>query len=166
MMLSHPLLYHPMTALGLTGAVFLLLPAGILQAEILPEHEGPACTDSVQAMIQTLEQGRQIRVTRGEFSPLEGTYVGYPADAPFSLWLTLDGPDADNIMASPQLMTTLSATLMADCEPVSLVVFNRDQTGWTEVFGLVAGQVTPFACVGENYNWQDPLPWGTRICGL
>jgi hypothetical protein len=69
-------------------------------------------------------------------------------------------------MVSPQFMTGLSTDLIEGCDAISLVVFNRDQTGWTEEFALVEGEVTALECVGDDYNWVDPIPWGQRVCGL
>lgn len=135
-------------------------------ADLTAEEVATACAPEIQTLIDEVETGRSAHVTYWDVYPLADIYTGYPSDAPFGLWLRLDGAAADSVLASPQFMTRLSTELIDDCAPLSLVVFNRDQTGWTEEFAQVDGEVKALECVGDDYNWVDPVPWGQRICGL
>lgn len=160
-------------SLGMLPALAALMGgaiAPVAQAESTPEitadEVADQCRADIAALITEVETGRRAEVTHWQVNDISETYAGAPATAPFSLWLRVDGAAANSVMASPQFMTRLSSDLIATCEPMSLVVFNRDHTGWTEEFAQVEGDVVPLTCVGEDYNWVDPVPWGQRICGL
>ncbi|WP_008312285.1 hypothetical protein [Leptolyngbya sp. PCC 6406] len=154
------------TALSLAGLATLIAanPAVAVPTTITVEQ---LCAQEVQTAITTIETGRSAIVTYWttyEFN--ESSFTDYPPEAPVGLWLRIDGPAADSVMVSPQFLKALSAELIQTCNGLSSVTFNRDHTGWTEVFGLVNGEVRQFDCVGDDYNWVDPLPWGQMICGL
>jgi hypothetical protein len=134
--------------------------------EVTAEDVAAACAPEIQTLIDAVETGRSARVTDWNIYDVADSYTGYPSEAPFGLWLRVDGPAADSVMVSPQFMARLSTDLIEGCDAISLVVFNRDQTGWTEEFALVDGEVTALECVDDDDNWVDPIPWGQRICGL
>jgi hypothetical protein len=134
--------------------------------DVTADEVANQCRADIAALIAEVETGRRARVTFWRVNDISDTYAGAPAPAPFSLWIRVDGAAADSVMNSPQFMTRLSSDLIETCGPMSLVVFNRDHTGWTEEFAQVDGDVVSLVCVGEDYNWVDPVPWGQRICGL
>ena len=152
-------------ALLMAGAIAPITPAETAPA-VTADEVADACAPEIQALIDEVETGRSARVTYWNLYDLTANYAGYPSEAPFGLWLRIDGPAADSVMVSPQFMTRLSTDLIEGCGPMSLVVFNRDQTGWTEEFAWVEGEVTALECVSDDFNWEDPIPWGQRICGL
>jgi hypothetical protein len=152
-------------AVVMVGAIAPITPAETA-LEVTAEDVVAACAPEIQTLIDAVETGRSARVTDWNIYDVADSYTGYPSAAPFGLWLRVDGPAADSVMVSPQFMTGLSTDLIEGCDAISLVVFNRDQTGWTEEFALVDGEVTALECVGDDYNWVDPIPWGQRICGL
>ena len=134
--------------------------------EVTADDVAAACAPGIQALIDEVETGRSARVTDWNIYDLADIYMSDPSEAPFGLWRRGHRPAADSVMVSPQFMTRLSTNLIEGCDAISLVVFNRDQTGWTEEFAQVDGEVTALACVGNDYNWVDPIPRGQRICGL
>jgi hypothetical protein len=120
------------------------------------------CDGALSTIKRTIQGDRGIDVKVDRIN-LSDRYRGYPVQRPEGYAVTMiRGQRASDVMASPQFMKTLSASLISSCSTVSLVKFGVIQTDWHKDFGLMAaGQVEQFACIKP----RSGIPaWGSTVC--
>lgn len=138
-----------------------LLPTAAL-AQITPEVEQQCETAFTNAGQLLGGNNRQLTVTNTRVSEIAENYSSFPRGRSVALSLFIDGRDADNVMMSPQLLTTISRTIIEGCQPIGMISFVRAETDWVTTFGWVNGQVREFECI--DYDGESLPPWGTTVC--
>lgn len=83
---------------------------------------------------------------------------------PHELTLMIGGQGQETVLSSPQFMHNISDRLIQHCETVSAVRFASNNSGWQDIYGLINGQVTGFACV--DIAPGQTLRWGEYYCEL
>ncbi len=167
-------MHNPLTALLLCSTFLLLdtlVPAPVVSSQsrqaahvsqATSEIGEEQCRIALTDAANMLEGGRNVRVATMRIQPLSEEYRNFPTERPYGIYIGMEGQATANILNSPQLMTSISNQLIAECRSVSLVKFAMHQTDWNIVFGLVGESVESFECI-------DPSPgmisqWGKTIC--
>jgi hypothetical protein len=118
------------------------------------------CNTTLRAVKSRIKTGRDTSVDSIRRLSADN---GYPRNRPVMLQLRIGGSAGSSIMSSPQFMRSISTGIINSCSDVSAVQFNLNQTGWTDVFGLIGEKVENFKC----YDAGTPYPgWGYQVCGL
>jgi len=148
-----------------------------LASSAVPESTA-ACSDAIATMTLNVEGDRDVSAWVSAL-PLERVYSQLPSLRPHGVTVALSGPAAVDMMSSPQLLTQLSADLVADCATVSAVVFNTDTPAAERTFGFLPGnqsgrsqavQGDAAAELVEGFNCVEPteestlLGWGEQVC--
>ena len=132
--------------------------------EISPDSD-KSCTDAINAVEAELVEkgffspwegeiapGRAVQVTpkvRMSESDIANAYYGYPTARPHTVHFDLSGEfnKIDTLLISPQLISILSAQIMADCHQVGLVSFNHWFEGGVPVGYFPDNTARPFTGV-------------------
>jgi hypothetical protein len=116
------------------------------------------CQNAIRAAINRIQEGRDINIEASFGTP----YDGYPPDRPYAYGFLFSGPATDSVLLSDGFLLNLSTEIINNCQMVSMVAFQADQTDWFRVYGLVRGSVREFEC----YNPGTGSPgWGYQFCG-
>lgn len=131
-------------------------------SQVNSESGEERCRTALTAATNTLEKGRNVQVSTIRVRSLSEEYSDFPTDQPYGIYIGMEGQATADILNSPQLMTSISSQLIAECDSVSLVKFAMHQTDWNIVFGLIGESVASFECI-------DPSPglvmqWGKTTC--
>lgn len=149
--------------LALTASIGTITSAPMAIASTSPQEalNNQECNAALGGLGRLLLSGRQLDVTGASYLPISNSYRAFPSDRPLELSITITGEDANAVMNSPQLLTTISRAFIAGCRPVGLVTFGVEYSGWINSFGVVNGSVAPFQCV--DLGEQEPV-WGYQYC--
>ena len=131
-------------------------------AQVSPEALVRRCETVVADAANVIEDGRSAQVVDIMAIELVELYSDYPADAPIGVILRLEGTAAADILSSSQFMNTVSDQVITQCQPVSLVEFQMNDTDWSEVYGLVRDEVVAFECVEAGVGAS--VVWGQTYC--
>ncbi|MGG6298129.1 hypothetical protein ACQ4M4_27360 [Leptolyngbya sp. AN02str] len=142
-------------------ALIIALAPTAAQAQFRPEVQSQ-CEEALRSAGSLLLRERNLTVVDAGFWRASEIYRGYPDNKPVAFGVRLSGPDAENVMNSIQLMTTISRTIINGCPPVGLVTFSMAETDWQSPFGLINGQVREFECVDPSS--EPTTPWGYYTC--
>ncbi|MBE7380476.1 MAG: hypothetical protein F6J95_003565 [Leptolyngbya sp. SIO1E4] len=132
-------------------------------AQTSPEEIEQQCQIAALEAVSTIEDGRNVQVVDVIGIDLSSGYVGYPANAPMGAIIRLDGSATSDVLSSPQFMATVSSQIITQCQPVSLIEFQMNYTGWAEIYGLVDDSVVAFKCMEADTD-ANRAPWGQRFC--
>ena len=133
----------------------------------IPNNSSKSCADAINDVKAELtEKGffipweEEMGVGLVEVTPEVNTYTDqiakayydYPTSRTHTVSFSLSGDfnKVDTLLASPQLMSILSAQIMADCEQVGLVEFNHWWEGGVPVGYFPDNTARPF----------QPVTWG------
>ncbi|NJN02121.1 MAG: hypothetical protein HC816_06450 [Leptolyngbyaceae cyanobacterium RM1_1_2] len=156
-------LYSIYGGLAATAIALLFVPAAIAQtppAEFIASRD---CAASLTQTISDIKAGRSVTVLPTNYDLAAWGYAdGYPDTADQAVILRLSGAAAASVMSSPVLMNTLSDRLMADCAPVSLVIFQLEQPFAEVMYGRVGDRIVPFTCI-DTATRTYPA-WGESVC--
>lgn len=148
-----------------------------LAAAAVPDSTA-ACSDEIVAVTLNLESGREVNAWVSAL-PLERVYQQVPRLRPHGINVALRGQSALSVMASPQLLTQLSASLVDTCSSVGAVMFDADAPNAESTFGFLpvtsgdqaaqgeaaAAMVQPFECANqETLEEGSLLAWGEQLC--
>ena len=158
--------------------------AQMLASTAVPDGTA-VCTQAIANMTSTLETDRDLSALVSSLQ-LDRLYASAPSGRPYGVNVAVNGPAAESVMVSPQLLTQLSSQLVGSCGSVGAVVFSTN-TPDTELgdfertFGFLpaagdaiaqvargdeaADMVSEFSCVNkEDRDSAAPLAWGERFC--
>lgn len=119
------------------------------------------CAAPLAAAVRRVEDVKNVSVAGIYERDISSAYVGYPANSPYSISISMDGSGTPNIMASPQLLTSIAAEVITECQPVSMVILGEYQSDNYGVFGLMDGEVVVFRECGDEFG---PMNWGEVGC--
>ena len=141
---------------------FLVLNSFPVQAQNPQAQLGPQCQEAITMAKNTLGEGRDVTTDILNIIDMRGDWIsGFPSDRPYSVLLLLNGRNANDVMSSPQLLTTTSAAFMEQCPSASVVRYVLDGTDYALEFGLVNGRVIQFECASPD---AEMLEWGQYYC--
>lgn len=152
---------------------FLPLASAIMfSAPLLPvspavaqntQTEVQRCRSALSTAENLLIRGRNLWITNVSVHGLAETYMNYPYQTPAGLSIIMAGDSAPNIMSSPQLLTSVTETIMSGCPNVGLVGFWVDRTDWVREFGLIGSEIREFECIPPD-DTNNPIQWGYGVC--
>lgn len=146
------------STVALVAAIAFLSPPVVAQES--HQSEGVRqCQSALLAAANRIVAGRNLQIVRASLYD-----VSAPPDLPqvsMGVAFRLAGRDAENMMFSPQLLTSISRDIITGCAGIGVVTFNVDQTDWSQEYGLVNGRVQAFQCVDPG---PEVLEWGTTAC--
>lgn len=122
------------------------------------------------ALQQITDDGRNINIDMNRREIPEYWRSGSPSGRPYQLVFVLGGRQleiqaVENIMASTQMLTIISAQIIRNCNDVAVVTYGLSNSSYTREFGLVDGRVQVFECVSPGRG--EPAPrWGQQYCGV
>ncbi len=146
-------------AVGSLGLSTFILP---LQAR--SQETKQSCEIAILNAKNRIEQGRDMTVTMDMEDGSE-EYPDHPDGRPTIIWLEVDGSAADSVMASPVFQRAIASEIINSCNSVGAVSFNRYQTGWINIIGLMRdGSIQHFECVDHDPERGSPYPWGQDPC--
>ena len=119
------------------------------------------CATPLAEAVRRIEDVKNVSVAGIYERDISQAYVDYPADSPVGITISMDGSGTPNIMASPQLLTSIAAQVITKCQPVSLVIIGENQSDNYGVFGLMDEDVVVFRECGSDIG---PLNWGEVGC--
>lgn len=131
--------------------------------------KGEACRSAVEGMRATLSQENGVQVSGFEsFNPVDLGYAPGDRTLGYAFSLMADSSAID-LMNSSVTMRSYAQQVADGCRSVAMVTFWIDaEAGWGETFGLDdTGAMFKFNCIGAGSPEarQQPLPWGSVICG-
>ena len=136
-------------------------PAAIASTSAVQAVIKQECDTALGEVGRLLLPGRQLDVTDVYYSFINDGYRVFPAERPGAMNIVIDGEDANAVMRSPQLLTTVARAFIEGCRPVGLVTFGVPASDWTNSFGLINGRVQPFQCVEPG---EAAPTWGFEYC--
>lgn len=73
------------------------------------------------------------------------------------LTISIDGSAGDKYMNQHNAQLVITKKIVASCPQIAIVSFNKYQTDWVNMYGLVNGKVQAFTCkdVDEKINWGE-----------
>ena len=119
------------------------------------------CATPLATAVRRVEDVKNVSVAGIYEQDISSAYVGYPTNSPFSITISMDGSGVPNIMASPQLLTSIATQVITECQPVSLVIIGQNRSDNYGVFGLMDGEVVVFRECGSE---MGPMNWGEVGC--
>ncbi|MEM6252063.1 MAG: hypothetical protein AAF821_03995 [Cyanobacteria bacterium P01_D01_bin.156] len=119
------------------------------------------CSTTLRTAVRRIEEVKNVSVVGVYDQDISTMYVDSPANAPVSVTISMTGSRAPNIMASPQLLTSIATQIITECQPVSLVIIGENRSDNYGVFGLMDGEVVVFRECGSD---MGPLNWGEVGC--
>ena len=143
--------------------ITLFVSTGTFQNPVLAEMELSSCDSAIFQAANTIQTGRDARVTNVLFQGLSEEYNSYPADRPTNVTFLMHGRSTADVLSSNQFMTILATRVISGCGSIGRVTFGEDNSGWSYSFGLVNGQVRRFTCIGPG-TLNRPIRWGERYC--
>ncbi|MEO0769352.1 MAG: hypothetical protein AAFY72_07945 [Cyanobacteria bacterium J06649_4] len=119
------------------------------------------CSATLSVAVRRIEEVKNVSVAGVYDQDISVMYVDSPADAPAGVTISMEGSGTPNIMASPQLLTSIAAQVITECQPISLVIIGENRSDNYGVFGLMDGEVVIFRECGSDIG---PLNWGEVGC--
>jgi hypothetical protein len=102
------------------------------------------------------------------------SYSNFPTGRSQNYFIVLSNSDpaSEQLMSTPNLMSSIASNITSACKDVGYVNFSIDQTDNAASFGLVGGRVAQFKCADFNGNMYvdangkkyAKLPWGYEGC--
>jgi hypothetical protein len=141
----------------LNALILLSLPPVLAQSN----KEKPECTAALQTAKNKITKGRKVKVIKIMKYDISQEYKDYPVNRSFSYAFVLEGAATESVMASGKLLTSISKSIISNCNSVSMVEFNQYRTDYTVTFGLMnTNKVEAFDCIDPSTN----LTWGYMVC--
>lgn len=119
------------------------------------------CSATLRTAVRRIEEVKNVSVAGVYDQDISVMYVDSPANSPVGITISMDGSGTPNIMASPQLLTSIATQIITECQPVSLVIIGENRSDNYGVFGLMDGEVVVFSECGSD---MGPLNWGEVGC--
>lgn len=119
------------------------------------------CAAPLAEAVERIEEVKNVSVAGVYDQDISVMYVDSPANSPVGITISMDGSGTPNIMASPQLLTSIATQVITECQPVSLVIIGENRSDNYGVFGLMDGEVVVFRECGSDI---EPLNWGEVGC--
>ena len=149
----------------LPGAIALALclppiPVNAQQSSNTTRQQCEAALDNAENI---LVNNRHLWIVDTRTSSMEDVgYQRYPQGRSVALDLVIAGNAVESVMNSPQLLTSISQSIMQTCPGVGLVSFGVDQTDWGITFGWIGNRAREFECVDPGDG--DTNSWGYVTC--
>jgi hypothetical protein len=155
---------HKLIVSGLVSLeTFLLVAVPVkVQAQDVATADNP-CFAALQAVENTVEQGRDVAVTNIQIQEMSQSYADYPSERPKGLMFAMRGSDVAHVMNSPQLLTDLTTDVVNHCGAVSSMTFAGEHSDWAITYGLIDGQIQQFSCL-EAVRGGRSTRWGEHYC--
>ena len=131
-------------------------------AQTLSDEEQNQCETALLDAVNTIEDGRAVQVVDITSVDLSTRYSDYPINSPLGVVIQMEGQATADVLSSDQFMTSVSTGIIQQCEPVSLVDFDMNETDWTVVYGLVDGTIVQFECLTPGPG--PDAKWGQEFC--
>lgn len=95
------------------------------------------------------------------------TYSRMPIDRPYRIKVVMRGDrrDIENVMYSEKLLTSITQTVIDNCNRVSIISYGQFRTDYIRKYGLtLSGKVQRFQCVDPKTARLQTLSWGQYTC--
>jgi hypothetical protein len=71
--------------------------------------------------------------------------------------ISIDGEKGEKYMGVSSLQLAMTKKIVVSCPQIAIVAFNKYETDWVNMYGLVNGKVQKFVCkdVGEKITWGE-----------
>ena len=153
---------------SLFGLSTLLMPLALsipANAQTGTSEAEQYCELAIRRADNILVSNRNLWMTKLNVGHAEEVYQNYPYQHPMTIYITVAGNDSGAVMNSPQLLTTITRTIMDGCPGVGLVGFAVSETDWSTEFGLIGNQIREFQCVQPRHSsYEGKQQWGYTIC--
>jgi hypothetical protein len=121
------------------------------------------CTAAVEKAVDRLEEINHLDVVDVSTTNLSERYQNFPGNAPLGVTFAMQGRATENVLNSPQLMTTVSTQMISECQPVSWVRFGFYRSDWYVDYGLINNTVAAFDQCSDPSSPGLPN-WGEIFC--
>lgn len=121
------------------------------------------CQAAVQSVRSQIQTGRNLEVLPAIPRNISASYPDAPQGRPDGYVISFRGVESQNILNSPQFMTTLARQIINQCENVGLVTFGVANSGDVVSFGLMPdGSIISFRCLETGLGIRPR--WGEVVC--
>ena len=167
----------PMMTLTLGGAIAAAIlwagatPLAVAQPSPLDDMSD-RCKATLFDMEREIEAYPRVYTDTVMAYDIQANYVDAPR--PLNLYVSLAAyggtaqgdrviSAAQDILASPQLLTRYTEEVVTACGDIGAVTFALTEYQ-SRQFGLYGGDVMEFGCAALQADPNAPLPWGFRFC--
>ncbi|PZO43287.1 MAG: hypothetical protein DCF19_04875 [Pseudanabaena frigida] len=124
------------------------------------------CSDALTATQDRIRQTKNVLSLKMITIQVSDRYPDRPSDRPDGYQFLMVGKGGFDILASEQLMASISTQIITNCPSVSMVEFATYPEG-AGIYGLVNNKVQGFDCYEAYNTLQSPNPkppWGYEGC--